>query len=41
VKAKSQQVAASTDTQVKEFAKRFKKYFLLVSCLFGTISNSV
>jgi hypothetical protein len=38
-KGKLQQVATSVDTQVKEFAERFKKDFWLVSYLFGTVSN--
>jgi hypothetical protein len=38
-KGKSQQVATSADTQVKEFVERFEKDFLLVSCLSGTVSN--
>jgi hypothetical protein len=40
-KSNSQQVATSVDSQVKEFAERFEKDFLLVSCLFGIVSNSV
>jgi hypothetical protein len=39
-KGKSQQVATSAETQVKEFVERFEKDFLLVSCLSGTVSNS-
>jgi hypothetical protein len=39
-KSKPQQVAVSTETQVKEFAEKFEKEFLLVSCLSGTDSSS-
>jgi hypothetical protein len=35
-KSKSQQVATSAETQVKEFVEKFEKEFLLVSCLSGT-----
>jgi hypothetical protein len=40
-KGKSQQVATSVETQVKEFVERFEKDFLLVSCLSSAISNGV
>jgi hypothetical protein len=38
-KSQSQQTAAFAKAQVKEFAKKFEE-FLLVSCLFGTDSDS-
>jgi hypothetical protein len=38
-KEKTQQVATSAETQVKEFVEKFEKDFLLVSCLSGTISK--
>lgn len=36
---KTQQVATSANAQVMEFVEKFKKDFLLVSCLSGTVSN--
>jgi hypothetical protein len=39
-KNQSQQVAASAESQVKEFAKKFEKDFSLVSCLSSTDSSS-
>jgi hypothetical protein len=40
-KINTQQVAVSTKTQVKDFVERLKNDLLLVSCLSGTISDSV
>jgi len=39
-KSKTRQVAASAETQVKEFVEKFEKEFSLVSCLSGTDSGS-
>jgi hypothetical protein len=38
-KEKTQRVATSTETQVKEFVEKFEKNFFLVSCLSGTVSK--
>jgi hypothetical protein len=35
----TQQVAAFAGTQVKEFAEKFEKEFLLVFCPFGIVSK--